>query len=87
MNKMIRVHPDFKKMLVNTLEEINRHTETKMTMEELTEILAVGTNGSNTGVLALKMPIIIIPSKKTRGRPVKSLWDKYVNIVLEDRPR
>jgi len=86
-DKRIRVHPNFEKMLKDTLEEINKHTETKLTMIELTKILSTNTNGTNAGVLTLRMPIVIIPTKRTRGRPRKPLHQRFLNIVLEDEPR
>jgi len=89
VEKMLRVHESFKAMLNNTLKEINRHVDKdhQLTMIELTRIMAINTNG-NSGVLAVKMPVIILPEKNKRGRPKKPGWvGKYVNIVLEDEPR
>jgi len=81
----IRVHPDFEKMLKNTLKYIETISEKKMSMEELTKILASNTNGSS--FMSLKFPVILIPERIAKGRPRKSIWNKYINIVLEDQPR
>jgi len=84
--KMIEVHPNFKTMLVNTKKYIEALTGKKISMEELTRILTEP-NG-NQGFISMKFPVILIPEKIVRGRPKKeSAWNKYVNIVLEEKPR
>ena len=85
--KMIEVHPDFKVMLQNTQKYIEEITGKRISMEELTHLLSEP-NG-NKGFLSIKFPVILIPEKIVKGRPKKegSLWNKYVNIVLEDQPR
>lgn len=81
---MIRVHPEFKKMLLNTQGYIKAISEKEMTMEELTRILA--TNNGSTGMMAVKFPIILLPEKKVKRNNIP--WtQKYLNIVVEDRPR
>jgi len=87
VEKMLRVHESFKTMLDNTLKEINSHADKDhlLTMIELTKILAFNSNGS--GVLAIKLPVVIIQEKNHRGRPKKPLFQRFVNIVLEDEPR
>lgn len=87
--KMLRVHPGFKDMLQETLDRINSELEEKLTMIDLTRIMAIGNNnGSNNRVMTCSIPIILLPVKKSRGRPSKPGWHgKYVNIVLEDKPR
>jgi hypothetical protein len=87
MEKMLRVHESFKTMLDKTLTEINNHADKdhQLTMIELTKILAFNSNGS--GVLAIKMPVVIIQDKNKRGRPNKPLLQRFVNINLEDYPR
>jgi hypothetical protein len=85
--KMIEVHPDFKIMLQNTQKYIEEITDKKISMEELTRILSEP--DGNRGVMSIKFPVILIPEKIVKGRPKKegSIWNKYINILLEDRPR
>jgi len=85
--KRIRVHENFKNLLEKTLEEMNKYSEQKLSMVDLTEIIAGNNNSNGKGLLSLKMPIIIIPAQKSRGRPKKPIFERYVNIVLEDEPR
>ena len=84
--KLIRVHKNFKDVLEQTLKEINKHTDPKLSMVDLTEIIA-GTGNNGSGLLSLRMPIIIIPGRKVRGRPRKPIFERYLNVVLEDEPR
>jgi len=84
--KLIRVHKNFKEVLDKTLEEFNKYSNPKISMVDLTEIIA-GTGSNGSGLLSLKMPIIIIPGKKIRGRPKKPIFERYLNVVLEDEPR
>jgi len=87
VEKMLRVHESFKTMLDKTIKEINSHADKdhQITMVELTKILAFNSSGS--GVLAIKMPVVIIQDKNHRGRPNKPLLQRFININLEDYPR
>ncbi len=86
--KLIRVHPKFKQMLKETLNRLNVELEKKLTMIELTEIIAVGNNNGKQKVMVCNIPIILLPVLRSRGRPKKNGWrGKFVNIVLEDEPR
>jgi hypothetical protein len=81
---LIRVHPDFKKMLKNTQEYIKELSEKEITMEDLTKLLATSSNGSS-GAIAIKFPVILLPEKRVRSS--KNWREKYINIVIEDKPR
>ena len=58
--KLIRVHVNFKRVLEQTLAEFNKHSDPNISMVDLTEIIA-GTGSNGSGLLSLRMPIIIIP--------------------------
>jgi len=83
---MIRVHPQFKTMLLNTQKYIRMISDKEISMEELTKILAVNTNGGS-GIMALKFPVILLPEKRVKFKNNNSIWKKYINIVVEDIPR
>jgi hypothetical protein len=80
MKVLIRVHPDFKRMLVNTQRYILQATGKKVGMEDLTKMIAMRINGT-IGVF----PLILLENKSRNKKG--SVWNKYVNIVLEDKPR
>jgi len=87
--KMIEVNPDFKTMLQEAKVRLENILKRNISMEEFTEILAGQSNGSK--IMSLNFPFILfVPERilKGSGKPKKnSVWNKYVNVVLEDQPR
>lgn len=81
---LIRVNDAFKKMLTNTQGYIKRISGKNITMEDLTKLLATNSDGSS-GAMAIKFPVILLPEKQVKSR--KSWREKFVNIVIEDKPR
>jgi hypothetical protein len=81
---MIRVDDAFKKLLQNTQTSIRKLSGKDITMEELTKLLATNSDGQS-GMLSIKFPVILLPEKEVKSK--KSWREKYLNIVIEDKPR